>query len=241
MTESRRGVRLAAEAVAIILSILVAFAIDAWWDGRQELAEAEEILNGLTDEFRENSELIEQTLALSIRGREGLQHFISSSPAELAAAAPQLGLDVVFEPFFRTWSVSPQVGFLRATINSGKIALVADADLRAALARFDGIHEDVTEVLWYTNELNLKAAQILGSFDEVRGILSQTDSLTEDVLTQGRLSGETLAGMRANDELMNISTAKLRYWDGYLLQVEFLLQNVNEVLALLEQEVDGNE
>jgi hypothetical protein len=236
MVEPRRRGRLVAEVVAIVLSILAAFAIDAWWDGQQEVAEAAEILDGLTEEFTENAELIDETLALSLRGRSGLQRFIASSPEELASTAPQLGLDEVYEPFIRTWSVSPTVGFLRATINSGKLALVEDTDLRAALARFDGIQADVSEVLWYTNELNLEAAKLLGAFDDVRTFLAQTEGLTADILAEGRLSGETLGRMRSDEQLMNISAAKLRYWDGYLLEVRALRENVTEILILLDRE-----
>jgi len=236
MVEPKRWGRLAAEVVAIILSILAAFAIDAWWDGRKEVAEAAEILDGLIDEFAENADLIDETLLLSLRGRAGLQHFISSSPEELASAAPRLGLDVVYEPFIRTWSLSPTVGFLRTTINSGKLALVANPDLRAALARFDGLQADVSEVLWYTNELNLEAGKLLGAFDEVRAFVSQTEGLTTDDLDQVHLSGETLARMRADEQLMSIGAAKLRFWDGYLFEVRALRENVSEVLTLLERE-----
>lgn len=236
MVEPKRWGRLVAEIVAIILSILAAFAIDAWWDGRKEVAEAAEILNGLIEEFSENADRIDETLVLSLRGRAGLQHFMSSSPEELASTAAQLGLDAVYEPFVRTWSVSPTVGFLRTTINSGKLALVEGADLRAALARFEGLQADVSEVLWYTNELNLEAAKLLGAFDEVRAFVSQTEGLTADVLAQMRLSGETLGRIRADEQLMSIGAAKLRFWDGYLSEVRVLRENVSEILILLERE-----
>ena len=39
------------EGLVIVLSILLAFAIDAWWDERQERIEEGEILHGLNQEF----------------------------------------------------------------------------------------------------------------------------------------------------------------------------------------------
>ena len=43
--------RIAVEAAAIVVSILLAFAIDAWWDDRQERIEEREVLLGLKSEF----------------------------------------------------------------------------------------------------------------------------------------------------------------------------------------------
>ena len=39
--------RLVAEGAAIVISILLAFSIDAWWDNRKDIAEEREILLGL--------------------------------------------------------------------------------------------------------------------------------------------------------------------------------------------------
>ena len=54
--------RIAVESVAIVISILFAFAIDAWWEERQERVEETEILVGLEQEFRETQTLIEDKL-----------------------------------------------------------------------------------------------------------------------------------------------------------------------------------
>ena len=40
-----------AEGAAIVVSILLAFAIDAWWEERQERTEEQQILLDLADEF----------------------------------------------------------------------------------------------------------------------------------------------------------------------------------------------
>ena len=50
--------RLSVEGVAIVTSILLAFAIDAWWDNRHERTEERRILESLKAEFLSNAELI---------------------------------------------------------------------------------------------------------------------------------------------------------------------------------------
>jgi hypothetical protein len=56
--------RLIAEGLAIVVSILLAFAIDAWWEQRQDTAEERRILVSLRDEFTEIRALLnERSLA----------------------------------------------------------------------------------------------------------------------------------------------------------------------------------
>ena len=69
MKQRPRLGRLLVEALAIVASILAAFAIDAWWDGRQNLAEEVELLVGLTEEFEENARRIDEMVDRSERGR----------------------------------------------------------------------------------------------------------------------------------------------------------------------------
>ena len=86
MTESQAipWKRLSAEGVAIVVSILLAFWIDAWWDSQKNVAEEREILVGLEAEFmdlrarldslskinREGTALIEEYLSDSVGGDE---------------------------------------------------------------------------------------------------------------------------------------------------------------------------
>ena len=56
MARDSRG--LLAEGLLIVVSILVAFSIDAWWQERQDRVEEKRILNALRDEFLVNAEKI---------------------------------------------------------------------------------------------------------------------------------------------------------------------------------------
>jgi len=55
--------RLIVEGVVIVLSILLAFAIDAWWSERQERIEEAEILLGLKQEFTDTRIVLEQQIS----------------------------------------------------------------------------------------------------------------------------------------------------------------------------------
>ena len=56
--------RMLVEALLIVVSILLAFGIDAWWEERRERIEEQEILLGLKQEFEQNQRAIENQVAL---------------------------------------------------------------------------------------------------------------------------------------------------------------------------------
>ena len=59
--------RIAAEATAIVISILLAFAIDAWWEERRETSASREQIRSLLEEFKEGK----QHLTAQVRALEG--------------------------------------------------------------------------------------------------------------------------------------------------------------------------
>ncbi len=56
--------RILVEGVAIVASILIAFAIDAWWDLRGQEEEAQAYLTALETELRANRQIIDRDLEL---------------------------------------------------------------------------------------------------------------------------------------------------------------------------------
>jgi hypothetical protein len=57
MTGSRRPIpwpRVLVEGAVIVASILLAFGIEAWWNGAQERLEERQILSSLAEDFRTN-------------------------------------------------------------------------------------------------------------------------------------------------------------------------------------------
>ena len=52
--------RISVEAMAIIASILLAFAIDAWWEDRNEVRLERRLLTAMLVEFENNIELLQE-------------------------------------------------------------------------------------------------------------------------------------------------------------------------------------
>lgn len=136
-TEAREHtslLRLMGEALAIVLSILLAFAIDAWWQERAEYREETSALRALRDEFEANREVLARFIAF----HSDLQ---SSALAVLQLAADPAA-EIAAEEVDRiivdvTWwgsLVSFESAALDAVILGAKLDLLNNEALRRMLA-----------------------------------------------------------------------------------------------------------
>jgi hypothetical protein len=126
--------RIAVEATAIVASILLAFAIDAWWEGRRDRQVEQSVLSSLLEEFRG----IEKRLDHERRTQQGildatqrLLHTALESDAKLERGSIDRNLaDIGFASDATEWNTA----ILDGLIAGGDISLVSNTDLRTVLA-----------------------------------------------------------------------------------------------------------
>ena len=140
--------RIAAEGIAIVVSILLAFSIDAAWDASRERAEERRALSGLRDEFRENLERLDANL-----GRH--RTTLSACRALLAISdggpvpAPDSTAILLRRAFVDAFSYNPSVGVLEGLIASGDLGLIRDTELRNLLASWPAqLEENGEDEAW---------------------------------------------------------------------------------------------
>lgn len=88
MTKQIPGLRILVEGVVIVLSILLAFGIDAWWDDVQQQAAEQEALRGLETDFAANLEALKSSIAAHIEYRRNLAALEEMTDLQLAAVPP---------------------------------------------------------------------------------------------------------------------------------------------------------
>ena len=167
--------RVFVEGVVIVGSILLAFGIDAWWDGRQERAAEAELLVRLDDEFRENQAAIAAVLTENQRFGEaaltigGMQPDVmrSLSTDSLSSLLQKIGPLGIFHP---------GEAELSSMIQSGENRLLRDRELRVALSRW---------------------AESLAALEEQAAIVRRGQSERADLF---RFGGYPSAFMRDEDE-----------------------------------------
>ena len=154
--------RFAIEAFVIVASILLAFALDAGWDDRQERRRVAELLSAVADDFEREVAALDSVIAVN-RERELVQTALLQAtdpsgpgvaPDSIARLAARNGDQQIHDPSF---------GALTALLSTGGLEEVDDPELRRLLA---GWPAELRDFAWEQQQ----------GFDAVDGVL---DSLMD--------------------------------------------------------------
>ena len=134
--------RIFAEGIAIVVSILLAFGIQAWWEAYQDWGDEQATLVRVHDELvaeRERVLLFEglhgETASTSL-SFVGLIDELGGVPGTIRVPDRQLAR-LIHTPSWETETPS-----LDGLLQSGGIEMIGDADVRAAIARWDSRVQD---------------------------------------------------------------------------------------------------
>ena len=146
MTDDQRipWKRLYVEAAAIVGSILLAFAIDAWWDEIGDQRSERVLLEALDAEFKKNQELLDEQIGVYQRRTSAASALLS-----LGSGATNPEPDILNSHWrwvIRGGTYDPSTGVLDAAVSSGNITVIRDSELRVALANWPALVEDLNDV-----------------------------------------------------------------------------------------------
>ena len=139
--------RIGAESVAIVASILLAFSIDTWWNSRQNAAEETAILRVLYSELEETKRFAVDNRIYVAALNDAYRQFLEASVGPDAALT-----DSEIDKFLADihWKIDPSflaVPSLRAVMSSGDLEYIANGDLRRKLGvlllNFDGLKYEI--------------------------------------------------------------------------------------------------
>jgi hypothetical protein len=147
--ESRRQIpwlRIGVEGVTIVVSILLAFSIDAGWNLSREGAEEEEILLGLDLEFDDLRSRLDLYAEYNRTGARLVDQLLSDSIHTLSRASADSALTHA-----TVVNVLDQGGTLDALMASGRLEMIRDREIRSRLAKWPDWLEDI-----HTNDLSFR-------------------------------------------------------------------------------------
>jgi hypothetical protein len=132
------------EAVAIVLSILVAFGIDAGWDEWQDRQEEGELLEALRAEYRTNLVLAQEVIDGHELHMADVRIASALAPADYDTMSVNTASRIVLS-LANPWTFDPALGTTETLIGSGRITLIRDRELTEMLTTFVNYVEDVEE------------------------------------------------------------------------------------------------
>jgi len=122
--------------VVIVASILLAFGIDAWWAERTERRAERDDLVRIRDELvadRGRLEGFANSQAESATASLSILDLIADLPAEMGTIAVP---DSLLAVLLRAPTFESQTPALDGLLASGRVAIIRDTDVRAAIARY---------------------------------------------------------------------------------------------------------
>ena len=220
--------RLFAEGLAIVVSILLAFAIDAAWDERQERGREAEILESLLSEFEGNRDRLPGRAAQhrrTVSAANALLVAVRSVGPGQAISVP----DTLLLPTVLHGSYDPPMGALQTVIMSGDLQLVSNPELRERLAEWPARVLDASE-----NEAILREnaapryRDVLMRDIDVAAIMELLNPSDLD----GPLRSNTMVELVATTELASL-LGEIRVWAAEAAREQLVLAELADDVATM--------
>ena len=137
--------RILAEGGAIVVSILLAFAIDAWWQERSDRAREQTAIRRLIVEYEANLQRLDEDKGDHqdvLTATNQLLDLIGPEPAEVEDpdAMAQLLIDCLTNPV-----LEPRLGTTNSLIASGEIRLLQDEEIQSALTAWPMLAQELID------------------------------------------------------------------------------------------------
>jgi hypothetical protein len=238
-SKSQSAVRLILDGLVVIVSILIAFGLDAWWSAHQLRLDLIDDLNSVGEEFEANVASLEVELRLQRIAAASIHDLvdrIDGAGEDLWLTLPDtiVSFAFVYPPTYEA-----STGAVVALISSGALSRIRDSRLKGILGNIEAQVQDVREtelgarhvaaevimpLFWEEAAL----ASALGRGREFRG-----RGLAKTQLTSRPIRIRNAAGLK------NRLLLRLGWVDGSVGSLDDLRTDMVLALDLLQVEVSG--
>jgi hypothetical protein len=132
------------DAIVVVCSILLAFAIDAWWDDRGERKAEIVLLKRLQADFSDVRAMLEVTLKDHAETHYACVALLKFEIGETLPATPEVD-SMVAKVFIASRTFNPGSGAVAAFLNSDRARLVRNQPLADLLLAWSGLVEELQE------------------------------------------------------------------------------------------------
>ncbi|WP_460453406.1 hypothetical protein [Arenimonas aestuarii] len=227
--------RVAVEGVVIVGSILLAFAIDAWWDQLGEAEEERAALAGLESDFSGYIDALARIRTKNERRIDAARRIMAATgsahaPLSVAEFQSDLAVVVTYNP------ISLQPGTLGSLLETNRLSWISNAQLRSRLVDWDRYQPFAGEGNRYMVEQASGLDAFLKRRYPMEGILLLTQDAQLDASEANSRFPATAASLLTDVEFANHIAYAADASRIVVRRAEILEGQANEILNLLRTE-----
>jgi hypothetical protein len=228
--------RITIETIAIVGSILLAFAIDAAWSARQTQADERTALEGLYSDFMATREQMNVTMEEHRARSQGYHWLQTATDNEIRGLSPEAATSL-YRDLYAPITVDVSRGTLDGLIGAGELGLIKSPALRQILVDFQTYHDDLEEErsMMRAASYEFQAATIaLGGPWTAHSEEVRSSTTLPELQPVGPAD---LVALRETRHIWGLAGMSY-YWSAiYLQQLQRLATAVDDILAILQQEL----
>ena len=243
-TNDHHWKRLSAEGAAIIISILLAFSIEAWWSNYQDRSEEQGILLSLRSEFEQNLAFIETEMDYRDAVIQSILKIFDAS-AGRSPLQPEVLDELIGDV---TWwkNISYSRGAIDGVLQSGSLSLIENEELRHILASMPSRYESTAKAEIndrdFTTEVVIPFLNAHTSLSQIANTMTKGrpgtgDNPTPPIYPAGERQDNT--SLLSNQEFLG--TLVMEHWNHLEANAayESLKGTLEEAIRLIDQEIEN--
>ncbi len=224
-------ISIAVEAAAIVLSILLAFAIDAWWTEKKEGDVEHVAIQALRSDFIASREQMAVVLGSLESARVHFASFQSATPAELAEIDPD-AIQPILSGLTKNHTFDPVSATLDALANDGRLGLISNPQLLRQLSNWRTELDNIEDISF---ELRAESVLVRRAMEKHGGPFMRWRRGPDDIEILQRADGETLANMWRDADFMGTARSHQYALVVYLGELRQLAKTIDTTVVSLDQ------
>ena len=239
---SRRNIaKLALEGAVVVISILTAFALDAWWNDRQLQQETAEDLAIVQFELIENIRLIRVTMEIIDQVLAANNVLIDKLLSQPDSAMVEIDDTTVWWGIFNNPTLDLSFGATDAWIADGRLGALGSPILRQRLASVRGKVGDVVEEQQIAREISVREVYPLIK-DEIGDIELIQEIVSAGLQARQRTSVQVISGSGTiavpnSNALRFLLRARSLWYEASMYETRDFQTELEEILLLLQEEM----
>lgn len=225
------------EGIVIVLSILLAFGIDAMWAQHQDRLEEQEVLASLESDFAANLVSVDRIIEVYELSAGRIERLISLSPEEIRALSQKEVSEIMLSTA-NPWTFDPVRGTVDTLVYGGRLAILENPELRKSLVTFLNMvadsHEDMAYLQQGAQDLWLAEIEHGGPWSDPVTEIGHAGDIPVPAFVP-KATAEDLLRVRSDPELMGLSKRFHINAAYYIMELQLMRSQIEKILELIAE------